>query len=124
MSYASFIFVKLDVAGHSSIYVTRSGEKHFWKKPYPSMKFFIPAFSTRIIGTIIAVFGIFMAPVSWQDIGYIWIYATVWFILNDSIKVWTYKLLRRGGILKMIQQLKNERSSFHINYRNHAGLFL
>jgi H+-transporting ATPase len=92
----TLIFVKLDVAGHSTIYVTRSGDKHFWKKPYPSLKFFVPAFSTRIIGTLIAIFGIFMTPVSWQDIGYIWIYATVWFIFNDYIKVWTYKLLRRS----------------------------
>lgn len=92
----TIIFVKLDVAGHSTIYVTRTGEKHFWQKPYPSLKFFIPAFSTRIIGTLVAAFGIFMAAISWRDIGYIWLYATMWFIFNDYLKVWTFKLLRRS----------------------------
>ncbi len=91
----TLIFVKLDVAGHSTLYVTRTGEKHFWKKPYPALKFFIPAFSSRIIGTLVATFGIFMAPVSWRDVGYIWIYATAWFIFNDYLKVWTFKLIRR-----------------------------
>lgn len=91
----TLIFVKLDVAGHSTIYTTRTGENHFWNKPYPSLKFFIPAFSTRIIGTLVAGFGIFMTRVSWTDIGYIWIYATAWFIFNDFLKVWTFKLLRR-----------------------------
>lgn len=91
----TLIFVKLDVAGHSTIYVTRTGARYFWKKPYPALKFFIPAFSSRIIGTLVAAFGIFMAPVSWKDIGYIWIYATAWFIFNDYLKVWTFKLLRR-----------------------------
>jgi H+-transporting ATPase len=92
------MFVKLDVAGHSTIYVTRSGEKHFWQKPYPSLKLFIPAFATRIIGTLIAVFGLFMTPIGWKYAGYIWIYATFWFVFNDFLKVGMYKVLRRRGI--------------------------
>jgi H+-transporting ATPase len=92
------MFVKLDVAGHSTIYVTRSGEKHFWQKPYPSLKLFIPAFATRIVGTLIAVFGVFMAPIGWKYAGYIWIYATVWFVFNDFLKVGMYKVLRRRDI--------------------------
>jgi H+-transporting ATPase len=92
------MFVKLDVAGHSTIYLTRSGDKHFWKKPYPSLKLFIPAFSTRIVGTVIAVYGLFMSPIGWKYAGYIWAYATAWFIINDFVKVGMYKVLRRRGV--------------------------
>jgi hypothetical protein len=61
----------------------------------PSLKFFIPAFSTRIIGALVAIFGIFMASMSWKEVGYIWLYATAWFIINDFLKVWTFKLIKK-----------------------------
>ena len=89
----SIIFLKLDVAGHSTIYVARTREKHLWERPLPSLKFFVPAFSTRIIGTLVACYGIFMEPVGWEITVYIWIYAIAWFIINDYIKVWAYRLL-------------------------------
>ncbi len=91
----TIIFLKLDVSGHSTLYLTRTGRKHFWEKPYPSLKFFLPAFSSRILGTIIAVFGILMTPISWEVVAYIWIYSTLWFFVNDFIKVWAYKIWDR-----------------------------
>jgi H+-transporting ATPase len=92
------MFVKLDVAGHSTIYLTRSGEGHFWQKPFPSLKLFIPAMATRITGTVIGVYGLFMAPIGWKYAAYIWLYATVWFLFNDFVKVGVYRLMRRHGV--------------------------
>jgi H+-transporting ATPase len=89
------MFVKLDVAGHSTIYLTRSGEGHFWQRPYPSLKLFVPAMATRITGTVIGVYGLFMAPIGWTYAAYIWLYASAWFLINDSIKVGAFKLMRR-----------------------------
>jgi H+-transporting ATPase len=89
------MFVKLDVAGHSTIYLTRSGEGHFWKKPLPSLKLFIPAMATRLTGTVIGVYGLFMAPIGWKYAALIWLYATIWFLVNDFVKVGAYKLMRR-----------------------------
>jgi H+-transporting ATPase len=91
----TILFVKLDVSGHSTLYLTRTGRKHFWQRPFPSLKFFIPAFGTRIIGTLIGVFGIFVQAISWKTVGYIWIYATIWFLINDQIKVFSYYLFDR-----------------------------
>jgi H+-transporting ATPase len=92
------MFVKLDVAGHSTIYLTRSGEGHFWQKPFPSLKLFIPAMATRITGTVIGVYGLFMAPIGWKYAAYIWLYATVWFLFNDFVKVGVYRMMRRHGV--------------------------
>jgi H+-transporting ATPase len=92
----TIIFVKLDVAGHSTIYVTRTRDRHFWQKPYPSLKFFLPAFSTRIIGTVVALLGIFMEPIGLGTVALIWLYATAWFVFNDFIKVWTYRFFLQG----------------------------
>ncbi len=89
----TIIFLKLDVAGHSTLYITRTGRGHFWQRPFPSLKFFIPAFGSRIIGTIIAMYGIFMQPIGWRVVVYIWIYAILWFIFNDYVKIGAYKLL-------------------------------
>jgi len=91
----AMIFIKLDVAGHSTLYLTRTGKYHFWHKPFPSLKFFVPAFGSRIIGTLIAVYGIFMAPIGWKFAGYMWIYSSVWWILNDYLKVFAYKIINK-----------------------------
>ena len=96
----ALLFIKLDVAGHSTLYLTRAGRHHFWHKPFPSLKFFLPAFGSRIIGTLIAVYGIFMAPIGWKFAAYMWIYAMAWWFFNDFIKVSTYKILNRNKINK------------------------
>jgi len=88
----SILFLKLDVSGHSTLYLTRTGRKHFWEKPYPSLKFFIPAFGSRMIGTVIVLTGLFIEQLSVETVIYVWIYATIWFVVNDFIKVKSYKL--------------------------------
>ncbi len=90
----SFIFLKLIVAGHSTIYVTRT-EKHFWQKPFPSPLLFSATFATEIIGTLFAVYGLFLTAIGWKYALLIWAYALAWFLLNDQIKVWTYRYLRK-----------------------------
>ena len=91
----TIIFLKLDVSGHSTLYLTRTGDKHFWEKPWPSLKFFIPAFSSRIIGTLLAVYGILMEAISWEIVGWIWLYSTVWFVFNDFVKIWAFRFYGR-----------------------------
>lgn len=91
----TILFLKLDVAGHSTLYLTRTGRKHFWERPFPSLAFFLPAFGSRIAGTFVAACGILMQAITWQTILFIWIYATVWFLFNDQLKVLGYKLFDR-----------------------------
>lgn len=92
----AIIFLKLDVAGHATIYLARTGDKPFWHKPYPSTTLFFTVFATRIIGTLIAVYGVFMEAIGWEYAAYIWIYATLWFFINDFIKIITYKMIRKN----------------------------
>ena len=92
----SLFFAKLTVAGHGTIYNTRI-DNWFWKKPYPSWTLFIATFSTRIIGTLIAVYGFMITPIGWEWAGLMWLYAMIWFVLNDGIKMLTYRILRRRG---------------------------
>jgi len=93
----SMMFAKLVVAGHGTIYNTRIDD-WFWKKPYPSWILFWATFSTRIVGTLIAVYGFLIPPIGWQYAFYLWAYALAWFVFNDVIKMLTYKVLRHRGL--------------------------
>jgi len=89
----SMFFAKLVIAGHGTIYNTRTDD-WFWKKPYPSWLLFNATFSTRVLGTLIAVYGIFITPIGWEYAMWMWIYALSWFVFNDAVKIATYKFLR------------------------------
>ena len=88
----TLIFLKLLIAGHSTIFVTRNNG-WFWKKPWPSPLLLGAIFGTEIIGTLIAVNGIWITAISWQYVLYIWAYALAWFIFNDLVKIGVYKML-------------------------------
>lgn len=83
----SLFFAKLVVAGHGTIYNTRI-EDWFFKKPYPSLTLFIATFTSRVVGTIIAVYGFgLMEPIGWEWAAIVWIYALTWFVFNDIVKM-------------------------------------
>jgi H+-transporting ATPase len=42
---------------------------------------------------------VLLVPIGWKYALLIWGYALAWFILNDFIKVWLYKYLRRDKII-------------------------
>jgi H+-transporting ATPase len=90
----SFIFLKLAVAGHLTIFITRT-ENRFWQKPYPSPLLFWAALITKVVATLFAVFGWLVAPIGWRYALLVWVYALAWFVINDSVKIWAYKILRR-----------------------------
>ena len=98
----SLIFAKLVIAGHGTIYNTRI-EDWFWKKPYPSWLLFGATFSTRIIGTLIAVYGFMITAIGWEYAMWMWAYAMGWFVFNDFVKAGVYKLLRSRGLLSAVK---------------------
>ncbi len=82
----TFIFLKLIIAGHTTIFVTRS-KGWFWEKPWPSGPLFWGIMITNIIGTLLAVYGWLMpAAIGWGPAIFIWIYANLWMIINDAVK--------------------------------------
>ena len=104
----SLIFLKLIIAGHSTIYITRV-DSWFWKRPWPSPLLFFATFGTELVGTFIAVYGIFVTPIGWEYAIYIWIYALLWFVINDAIKMMTHQFLNNEhSILKSKSLIKNQ----------------
>jgi H+-transporting ATPase len=92
----TLLFLKLIVAGHSTLYVTRA-RGWFWEPPYPAPLLLAATFGTEVLGTLIAVYGVLIAPVAWEYALAMWGYALVWFIFNDAVKQWAYRVLGRRG---------------------------
>jgi len=62
---------------------------------------------TQVIATLIAVYGIFMAPIGWGWALFIWGYALAWFLVNDRIKLAAYRVFdpQERGLLGRLGML-------------------
>ncbi len=93
----SFIFLKLAVAGHLTIFLART-RGPFWSIR-PSGILFWSAVVTKVLATVIAVFGWYVAPIGWKLAALVWGYALAAFLITDFLKVLFYKLLDHTGII-------------------------
>jgi H+-transporting ATPase len=100
----SLIYLKLSVAGHLTIFITRT-RGPFWTAPHPSRILLGSVVMTQIIATLITVYGIFMAPLGWKWALVVWVYALVWFLINDRVKLLAYRVFdrHRSGLLAPIR---------------------
>jgi H+-transporting ATPase len=80
------IFLKLLVAGHLTIYVTRS-QAWFWTRPFPSLRLFVTCEATQVVGTLIAVYGVFVTPIGWPYALAVWAYALAWLPIESAVAV-------------------------------------
>jgi H+-transporting ATPase len=87
----TIIFLKLAVAGHLTIFVTRT-RGPFWSSR-PSAALFWTALSTKLLATAMAVFGVFMVPIGWKWALAVWGYSLLWFLINDWVKEGAYYML-------------------------------
>jgi H+-transporting ATPase len=93
----TFMFLKLAVAGHLTIFLTRT-RGPFWSiRPAPILLW--TAVGTKVLATLAAVYGVFMSPISWHWALLIWGYALAWFLVNDRIKLASYDFFNseKGG---------------------------
>jgi H+-transporting ATPase len=89
----TLIFLKMTVAGHLTIYLARTGVDHFWKRPFPSKILFTLTETTQVIGTLFAVYGVFMDPIGWGFAAFVWGYACLSFLITDQLKIHFFRLM-------------------------------
>jgi len=94
----SLIFLKLVVAGHLTMFVTRNSG-HFWSVR-PSGIFFWSVILTDIFATVLVAFGIFLTPIGWELAALVWVYSLVAFLIEDQLKIYFYKVLEHGYFKK------------------------
>ncbi|MFZ5557447.1 MAG: plasma-membrane proton-efflux P-type ATPase [Pseudomonadota bacterium] len=105
------IFLKLLVAGHLTIYLTRK-PGWFWTRPWPDWRLFWTTELTQVAGTLGAVYGWFVEPIGWRYALLVWGYALVWFVFNCAVKVWVEGLLHQG-IAGHARHLQRVHASLH-----------
>ena len=88
----SFIFLKLAVAGHLTLFVARSS-KPMLTRPFPSSAMIWSAVATKLLATLVVAYGFFVTPISWKYIGLIWGYCIVWVFIEDWAKLGIYRHL-------------------------------
>ena len=92
----SFIYLKLSVAGHLTVFVART-KGHFWSVR-PAKPLFLAVIVTQLVATLITVYGILLPAMGWGLAVLVWGYALALFIITDFAKVALYKLLNHSGI--------------------------
>jgi len=89
----TFIFLKLAVAGHLTIFVARV-KGRLWEKPRPSGILFWSTLLTKLLATLVAVFGIFVTAVELELALLVWLYSLAWMLIADQAKVMVLKRMR------------------------------
>ena len=88
----ALIFLKLLVSGHMTIYLTRNIGP-VWERPWPSWKLVVPAETTQVVGTLVVVYGFFMAATGWPLALMTWAYTLVSFFVASAVKIAVYRLI-------------------------------
>ncbi|MEW6386672.1 MAG: plasma-membrane proton-efflux P-type ATPase [Thermodesulfobacteriota bacterium] len=108
----TFIFLKLAVAGHLTLFVART-PRMFLQKPYPAPVLIWSAVVTKVLATLFVVypFGL-ITPISWEAVGIIWAYCLTWIFLEDLAKLAVLRHLemkspRHAGFLQLLKGALN-----------------
>jgi H+-transporting ATPase len=92
----SFIYLKLSVAGHLTVFVART-KGPFWSvKPAKPLLFAV--IITQLVATLITVYGILLPAMGWELAAIVWGYALALFVVTDFAKVRLYRLLNHAGV--------------------------
>ena len=112
----TFIFLKMAVAGHLTLFVTRTS-RMFLKRPYPAPILLWSAIVTKLLATLFVVypFGL-ITPIHWRAVGVIWAYCIVWLFMGDLVKLAVLRHLemkspRHIGFLKVVKKWLHPYSS-------------
>ena len=87
----TLMYLKLSVAGHLTIFVTRTRGPFWSTRPAPVLLGAV--IGTQLIATCFAVFGWLMPPIGWGWALAVWGYALAWFLVNDRVKLAAYRVL-------------------------------
>jgi H+-transporting ATPase len=87
----TLMYLKLSVAGQLTIFITRT-RGPFWTIK-PARILLLATGFAQIVATFIAVYGLGMVAIGWKWAGFVWVYAAVWFFVNDQVKLLAYKII-------------------------------
>jgi H+-transporting ATPase len=87
----TLMFLLLVVAGHMTIFLTRTRGPFWSVRPAPILV--VAVFAAQAIGLVISAYGVLVPAIGWGLALLVWGYAMGWFLLTDRIKLFAYRLL-------------------------------
>jgi H+-transporting ATPase len=87
----TLMYLMLSVAGSLTIFLTRT-RGPFWSIA-PRRILLFAVLGAEAVATLLAGFGIFMTPLGWKWVAFVWGYALVWFLVTDRVKLLGYRIL-------------------------------
>jgi H+-transporting ATPase len=92
----SFIYLKLAVAGHLTLFVART-RRPVLTKPYPAPILLAAILGTQVLAALIVGFGWLVTPIPWKYVGFVWGYCLAWVFIEDWAKLHVYRHLELSG---------------------------
>jgi len=115
----TFIFLKLAVAGHLTLFVTRT-KGSFLKKPYPAPSLLWSAIATKVLATLFVVYPMgLITSISWTNVGLVWVYCIFWIFIEDAAKMAMYRRLEHKGSKahdRFFSLIKHPVNAFHHHF--------
>ncbi len=102
----SFIYLKLSLAGHLTVFVART-RGPFWSIR-PSKSLFSAVIITQLIATLITVYGILLPAMGWELALFVWGYSLMMFLVTDILKtaLCSYLDKKRGVVVRSLNNGK------------------
>ena len=85
------MYLMLSVAGHLTNSQTRT-RGPFWSIRPARVLWIGRARRAEMLATLIAVYGLFMAPLGWGWALFVWGYAVAWFLVTDPVKLLAFRV--------------------------------
>jgi H+-transporting ATPase len=92
----TLIYLKLSVAGHLTLFVSRTRRSFWTVRPANILLFAV--IGTQALATLITVSGLFMTPISWLAAAGVWAYCLFWFLIEDEVKLVAYDIFDRKSV--------------------------
>lgn len=87
----TLVYLNLSVGGHLTVFAART-RGPFWSIP-PAPILILAVVGTQIAATFIAVYGLFMTPLTWKWAALVWGYCVVAFLVQDRVKLFAYRFI-------------------------------
>ena len=119
----TLIYLKLSVAGHLTIFLTRT-RGPVWSIR-PARVLWLAVLGTQIVATLIAVYGLFMTPLGWGWAAFVWGYALVWALVGDRMKLLAYRIFdpheTRSPPAELAPQIAKQAYVLYEEHGHHPG---
>jgi H+-transporting ATPase len=88
----TMVYLNLSVGGHLTVFVART-RGPFWSIP-PARVLLGAVIGTQFVATLIAVYGLLMAPIGWYLAGIVWGYTLILFLFQDRVKLLARRIFK------------------------------